>query len=135
MRLTNKQSQRGIIVLFVFVGMAMQGSSSPNRVLLICPAAIGQRLSGPGVRYWEFARALSAYPDLQVTLATTPGITAQVPESGLAIRLRVTRDEADLRSLAAQSDVIVAVGPVHSLAVGRVAAFAATVAGRTVLVF
>jgi glycosyltransferase involved in cell wall biosynthesis len=95
--------------------MAMQGSSSPNRVLLICPAAIGQRLSGPGVRYWEFARALSAYPDLQVTLATTPGITAQVPESGLAIRLRVTRDEADLRSLAAQSDVIVAVGSVFSL--------------------
>ncbi len=87
----------------------------PHRVLLICHAAISQRLSGPGVRYWEFARVLSANPDLQVTLATVPGVTAQAPEEGLPFRLLASRDETDLRDLAAQSHVVVAVGSVFSL--------------------
>ncbi len=90
-------------------------SQSPRRVLLICHAAIGRRLSGPGVRYWEFARALSAQANLQVTLATVPGIAAEAAESGLSFRLLTARDEADLRSLAAQADVVVAVGSVFSL--------------------
>jgi glycosyltransferase involved in cell wall biosynthesis len=84
-------------------------------VLLICHAAISRRLSGPGVRYWEFARVLSAYPGLQVTLATAPGIAAETPDSGVQFRLLATRNEAELAALAAQADVVVAVGSVYSL--------------------
>jgi len=56
------------------------GSPVQRHVLLICPAAISQHLSGPGVRYWEFAHALSACPNLQVTLATVLGITTEAPD-------------------------------------------------------
>ncbi len=83
-------------------------------VLLICHAAISQRLSGPGVRYWEFARALSAYPNLQVTLATVPGVVAEAPQDSLPFRLLATHNEAGLAALASQADVVVAVGSVYS---------------------
>jgi len=59
--------------------MKDSASNSHRRLLLLCHAAITQRLSGPGVRYWEFAHALSAYPDLDVTLATVPGVAAHPP--------------------------------------------------------
>jgi len=84
-------------------------------VLLICHAAISRRLSGPGVRYWEFAHALSAYPSLQVTLATVPGMVAEAPEDSLPFRLLATHDEAGLATLASQADAVVTVGSVYSL--------------------
>jgi glycosyltransferase involved in cell wall biosynthesis len=95
--------------------MKDSASNSHRRVLLLCHAAITPRLSGPGVRYWEFAHALSAYQDLDVTLATVPGVAAQPPESDLAFRLHPCRDEGELSALAAQADVLVTVGAVVSL--------------------
>jgi len=86
-----------------------------RRVLLVCHAAISRRLSGLGVRYWEFARALSAYPSLQVTLVTAPGLTTEAPDPDVPFRLLATRDEAELAALASQADVVVAVGSVYSL--------------------
>lgn len=95
--------------------MKDSASNSHRRVLLLCHAAITERLSGPGVRYWEFAHALSAYPDLDVTLATVPGVAVQPPESAPAFRLHPCRDEAELSALAARADVVVTVGAVVSL--------------------
>jgi len=86
-----------------------------SRVLLICPATLGRRLSGPGVRYWEFARALSAQADLDVTLATPPGIQATSAGDDLPFHLVSCRDEAELCSLAAQASVVVTVGAVVGL--------------------
>jgi len=42
-----------------------------RRVLVLVPGALGERLSGPEIRAWEFARALSA--DYEVTLAARHG--------------------------------------------------------------
>lgn len=86
-----------------------------NRVLLVCQSAIGLHLSGPGVRYWEFARALSAQLEFNVTLATLPGIEAAPIESDLPFRLMSIRDEAELYDLAAQASVVVTVGAVVGL--------------------
>ena len=38
-----------------------------KRILLISNDVIGERMAGPGIRFWEFAKALSG--DLQVSLA------------------------------------------------------------------
>ena len=92
----------------------MMDSSVQRRVLLICHAAISQCLSGPGVRYWEFARALSAYPNLQVTLATAPGLTTEAPDLDVSFRLLAIHDEAELATLASRADAVVTVGSVYS---------------------
>jgi glycosyltransferase involved in cell wall biosynthesis len=42
-----------------------------RRVLVLVPGALGERLSGPEIRAWEFARALST--DYEVTLAAKHG--------------------------------------------------------------
>jgi hypothetical protein len=72
-------------------------------------------MSGPGIRYWEFARALSASYALQVILATVPGVGAQPPSSNLTFNLHATRDETDLRALATSADVVVTPGAVVGL--------------------
>lgn len=86
-----------------------------RRVLLISNSAIGQRMSGPGIRYWEFARVLSASASLDVTLITVPGVAAQSPGDDLLFRLHAGRNEADLCALAVEADVVIAPGAVVSL--------------------
>jgi glycosyltransferase involved in cell wall biosynthesis len=86
-----------------------------KRVLLICQAMLGRHLSGPGIRYWEFARALSARADLDVTLATLPGIQTASVDPDLPFHLVSSRDEAKLCELATQASVVVTVGAVVSL--------------------
>ena len=88
---------------------------SRQRVLLISNSPIGRRMSGPGIRYWEFARILSGSPDLDVTLATVPGVVAQPPSADLPVRLYASHNEADLRALADGADVVIAPGAVVSL--------------------
>lgn len=90
-------------------------SNPRRRTLLISNSAIGQRMSGPGIRYWEFARVLSASTDLDVTLITVPGVAAQPPGDDLPLRLHAGRNEADLRALAGGADVVIAPGAVVSL--------------------
>ncbi|MGD1994481.1 MAG: glycosyltransferase [Anaerolineae bacterium] len=72
-------------------------------------------MSGPGIRYWEFARTLSRLPSLDVSLVTTPGSPAQLVEGPLPFRLLAGRDEAYLHALAQAADVLVAPGAVVSL--------------------
>jgi len=90
-------------------------SNPRRRVLLISNSTIGRRMSGPGIRYWEFACLLSACPDLDVTLTTVPGVAAQPPDDAPPVRLHAGRNKADLRALAADADVIIAPGAVVSL--------------------
>lgn len=90
-------------------------NDSRQRVLLVVNSAIGPRMSGPGIRYWEFARSLGRVSNLDVTLATVPGIAAQCPDQEMSCQLRASRDEADLRALARQADVVIAPGAVVSL--------------------
>jgi len=86
-----------------------------RRVLLITNSAVGRRMSGPGVRYWELARILGNSPGLDVTLAVTPGVGVQPPRDNLPFRLQLCRSEADLRAVAAMAEVVVAPGAVISL--------------------
>ncbi len=43
---------------------------SPHHIVLITSDVIGTRMAGPGIRFWEFARALSG--EFRVTLAIPP---------------------------------------------------------------
>jgi len=81
-----------------------------TRVLLICNDAVGRNMAGPGIRYWEFARALGRYVD--VTLAVPPF----VPIDGLPsmeefpARVCVCDHQRDLRLLVQDSDTVVMLG-------------------------
>jgi len=88
---------------------------SSQRILLISNSSIGRRMSGPGIRYSEFARILSGHSDLSVTLVTTPDVEAETAEAERPVQVRASRSEADLRTLAASADVVVAPGAVFSL--------------------
>jgi hypothetical protein len=72
-------------------------------------------MSGPGIRYSEFARILSGHSDLSVTLATTPDVEGETAEAERPVQVRASHSEADLRTLAASADVVVAPGAVMSL--------------------
>ena len=83
-----------------------------RRVLLICNDVVGERMAGPGIRYWEFARILSR--SFAVTLAVPPFVKMQSPlgEPGFPARVLVCRREAELKALAVEADVIVTLGTV-----------------------
>jgi glycosyltransferase involved in cell wall biosynthesis len=94
------------------------GRDAPYNVLLISNSAIGPRMSGPGIRYWEFARALGAIGSLIPTLVTTPGVSARAPGDDSPFRVLTTAAESELFELALAADVIVAPGAVVSLMPG-----------------
>ena len=89
-------------------------SKTRHRVLLVCNAAMGERMSGPGIRYWEFARALGACADLDVTLVTLSGTSSSPTAGDVDFQLCTSRSEADVLRLAAGAQVIVAPGAVFS---------------------
>jgi len=81
-----------------------------TRVLFLCNDAIGPRMAGPGIRYWELARVL-ATAGLEVTLAVLPFVPdVSAPEDAPFSRFRHCRDDAEVRALAQESDVIVTQG-------------------------
>ncbi len=67
-------------------------------------------MAGPGIRYWEFARALAA-ASLDVTLAVLPFVPASPPPSNIPFgRFIHCGDDTQVRTLAAATDVIVTQG-------------------------
>jgi len=73
-----------------------------NSILLISNDVIGEKMAGPGIRFWEFAKALSG--DFQVNLA--------VPNKGHPLGdgfvvSSYAQDEERLRELASAADAIV----------------------------
>jgi glycosyltransferase involved in cell wall biosynthesis len=81
-----------------------------TRVLLICNDAVGRNMAGPGIRYWEFARALGRYVD--VTLAVPPFVPIDGLPSmeELPARVCVCDHQRDLRLLVQDSDTVVMLG-------------------------
>ena len=76
-----------------------------KRILLISNDVIGEKMAGPGIRFWEFAKALSG--DLQVSLA----VPNKDHPTGLGFAVHsYGRTERGLRELAAAAEVIIVQG-------------------------
>jgi glycosyltransferase involved in cell wall biosynthesis len=73
-----------------------------KKVLLISNDVIGGRMAGPGIRFWEFAKALS--DDFQVNLMVP---NKDYPAGNGFIVYSYTQDEGRLHELASVADVIV----------------------------
>ena len=73
-----------------------------HNILLISNDVIGERMAGPGIRSWEFAKALSG--DFQISLA----VPNEDHPAGLGFAVySYGRDEGRLRELASAADAIV----------------------------
>jgi len=87
-------------------------------VLLLCNDVIGQNMAGSGIRYWEFARVLSQHAGwgpvggFDVTLAVLPFLPEPTLPDPMPFPARVhyCRDDAEVRALALETDVIVTQG-------------------------
>lgn len=81
-----------------------------RRVLLICNDVIGPHMTGPAIRYWEFARVLHQY--FSVMLAIPPHVqAASSPETlNPYFEVRLCQTQADLRALTQTADVMITVG-------------------------
>lgn len=90
----------------------MTDTDKQRRVLLICNDVVGERMAGPGIRYWEFARVLSN--SFAVTLAVPPFVKMEttVSQPDFPVRVVLCRRETELRALTAEADVIVTLGTV-----------------------
>ncbi len=75
----------------------------PNSILILSPDVITERMAGPAIRYWEFAKALiSSFP---VTLAI-PNSISEVSQSIEPIRL-VQHKHDNISKLIEQHDIII----------------------------
>jgi len=91
---------------------------SSRRVLFLCNDVVGQNMAGSGIRYWELARELSQYrgsgpvTNLDVTLAVLPFLPDPILPDPMAfpVHIQRCRDAADVRALAAETEVIVTQG-------------------------
>ncbi len=73
-----------------------------HSILLISNDVIGERMAGPGIRFWEFAKALSH--DFQVSLAVP---NRDHPAGDGFVVCSYAQGEGRLRELASAADVIV----------------------------
>jgi len=79
-------------------------------VALITNDAIGAKMAGPGIRYWELAGAL-ARRGFDVQLLVPPYVPPEGdPPTGQAFTVTAPRTAAELRALAAESDVLMTLG-------------------------
>jgi hypothetical protein len=91
---------------------------SSRRMLFLCNDVVGQNMAGSGIRYWELARELSQYrgsgpvTNLDVTLAVLPFLPdPMLPDPiSFPVHIQRCRDAADIRALAAETEVIVTQG-------------------------
>jgi glycosyltransferase involved in cell wall biosynthesis len=79
-------------------------------IALITNDVVGERMAGPGIRYWEFARLLGQRFPVKLLvppyLAAESASLAQLP----AVDLHVCAGVQELRELAAACDVVVTLG-------------------------
>ncbi len=74
-----------------------------NSILLLCPDYITERMAGPAIRYWEFAKALA--PHHSVTLAA-PNSIPEVLQSDMPAKL-VQHTQENIANLAYHHDIII----------------------------
>jgi glycosyltransferase involved in cell wall biosynthesis/prefoldin subunit 5 len=77
-----------------------------RRLLILSHDTVGGRMAGPGIRYWELARALAG--ELRVTLAAPAPI--DLAPAGFACAHYAPGDAASLAALTASADVVLANG-------------------------
>jgi glycosyltransferase involved in cell wall biosynthesis len=78
-------------------------------VLMISHDLVGPRMAGPGMRYWELARALAQH--CRVTLAAPEGSSSPRPdEIGVRIEVYARGDGERVRELVGDAEVVVAPG-------------------------
>lgn len=82
-----------------------------SRFLVITHESVGERMAGPGIRYWEIARALGAH-GVQVTLASPWPSTRQA--SNVEVCEFSWEDSQSLLGLISRNDVVLANGPVFA---------------------
>jgi hypothetical protein len=90
----------------------------PNKsrqILLIGNETIHANMTGPAIRYWEFARVLSHY--FTVTLAIPPLVQGNFSLPGLKPTFEVysCKTLAELKAVTRRADVIITVGANLSL--------------------
>ena len=86
--------------------MSTRERGEATRVLIISHDVVDAKMAGPGIRYWEFAQALSR--EFQVTLAV-PGQTTLAGE-GFIIQPFTLGQAESLAPLIAAADVVVTFG-------------------------
>jgi len=83
---------------------------TPPTIALITNDAIGEKMAGPGIRYWEFARVLSeTFP---VKLIVPPYVRMDAPPTARPgkAEVHICKDAAALAALVADCDVLVTLG-------------------------
>jgi glycosyltransferase involved in cell wall biosynthesis len=73
-----------------------------NRVLIISPDVVAEKMAGPGIRYWEMSRALAKH--LDVTLAIPNRTDLQPPKVGLETYAR--GQASSIQGLVADADIV-----------------------------
>ena len=88
-------------------------NTSPTKVLIISHDVVDSKMAGPGIRCWEFARALSG--EFAVTLAIPAreaeggqAAATNLASPGFAVQTFQRGQAASLRDLIAAADVVVA---------------------------
>lgn len=89
----------------------MKDKTSPV-VALIPNDTVGERMAGPGIRYWEFARVLGQHFPVRLIVPPLVPMEAEPGTKGFPASLHVCRRARDLRALVQDCDVIVTRGAV-----------------------
>nr|MBA2390029.1 glycosyltransferase [Geodermatophilaceae bacterium] len=85
---------------------------TPTKLLLICHEAIGEKMAGPAVRYWELATVLSKHFDVTLAAHGNPAIHSE----GFAVRGYDRSEPDSIIHLLNGADVVLAFGYlVHEL--------------------
>lgn len=78
-------------------------------LLIITHESVGEKMAGPGIRYWEISRALGSQ-GVKVTLGTPLPSTRTAP--GVEVRQFIWEDAQTLEDLIANHQVVLSNGPV-----------------------
>lgn len=83
-----------------------------RRILLVSNEIIGQKMAGPGIRYWEMAKCLADTGKFQVVLACPSGCDLSYP--GIETLIYTAADYDNLLDAAKQSNIVMVQGFVLS---------------------
>jgi glycosyltransferase involved in cell wall biosynthesis len=86
--------------------------ATPPTIALITNDVVGERMAGPGIRYWEFARALGRRFPLKLIVPPMVPMGSVPPADPLPASLHVCTCLQDLRNLVENCDVVITLGVV-----------------------
>lgn len=79
---------------------------STSRVLIVSHDVVGERMAGPGIRYWELARVLAGHCAVTLAVPGQSGLRA----AGFALRTYPPGDWTTVLDLARQADAVLCGG-------------------------